>query len=94
MASVSEMQTLLSFLAASYAWHRCDLLLLTYGVVCVYVCLYVFVCITVSYPAKTAGPIEMAFGVWGGVGPSNHVLDGSPDLPRGRGNLGDFFPTE
>jgi len=27
------------------------------------------------YPAKTAGLIEMAFGMWSGVGHSNHVLD-------------------
>ena len=25
---------------------------------------------------ETAGSIEMAFGLWGAVGPSNHVLDG------------------
>jgi len=30
----------------------------------------------------------MPFGMWGGVGPSNHVLDGGPDPPRGRGNFG------
>ena len=34
------------------------------------------------YPAKTAGLIEMPFGVWGGIGPSNHVLDGGPDPPK------------
>ena len=34
------------------------------------------------YPAKTAGPIEMPFGIWGGVGYSNYVLDGGQD-PRG-----------
>ena len=27
--------------------------------------------VTDRYPAKTAGPIEMLFGVWGGVGPNN-----------------------
>jgi len=26
--------------------------------------------------AKTAEPIQMPFGVWTGVGPRNHVLDG------------------
>ena len=31
-------------------------------------------------PEETAGSIEMAFGVWGVVGPSNHVLDGGLDL--------------
>ena len=36
---------------------------------------------TFRYPAKTAGPIEMPFGVWGGVGDSHHVLDGGPDPP-------------
>ena len=29
---------------------------------------------------EKAGSIEMAFGVWGVVSPSNHVLDGGPDL--------------
>ena len=40
-------------------------------------------------PAKTADPIEMLFGLWTQVGPSNHVLDGlrNPD-PNGRGNFG------
>ena len=28
---------------------------------------------------ETAGSIEMAFGMWGAVGPSNYVLDGGPD---------------
>ena len=43
-------------------------------------------------PEKTAGSIEIVFGVWGGVGPNNHVLDGGPDPPRGRGNFGGFPP--
>ena len=34
------------------------------------------------------GSIEMAFGVWGAVGPSNHVLHGDPDLPRKGAVLG------
>ena len=34
-----------------------------------------------------AGLIEMPFGMWGGVGSSNHVLDGGPDPPRGRDNF-------
>ena len=38
-------------------------------------------------PAKTAEPIEMPFGMWARVGPDNHVLDGGPDSPRGRGNF-------
>ena len=29
-------------------------------------------------PEETAGKIDMAFGMWGAVGPSNHVLDGGP----------------
>ena len=39
-------------------------------------------------PEETAGSIEMAFGVWGAVGPSNHVLDGGLHLPMVRGNFG------
>ena len=38
--------------------------------------------------AKMAGLIEMLFGVWSGVGPSNHVLNGGLHLPSGRGNFG------
>ena len=38
--------------------------------------------------AKTAEPIEVRFGIWARVGPSNHVLDGGRDSPRGMGNLG------
>jgi len=26
--------------------------------------------------------IEMPFGLWAGMGPSNHVLDGSPEVLR------------
>ena len=43
---------------------------------------------TIRYPAKMAGPIELPFGMWGGVGDSHHVLDGSPDPPTGSGNFG------
>ena len=43
---------------------------------------------TFRYPAKTAGPIEMPFGVWGRVGDSQHVLDGGPDPPTVRDNFG------
>jgi len=38
------------------------------------------------YPAKMAGPIEMPFGMWGGVDHSNHVLDGGLD-PQGKGQF-------
>jgi len=38
-------------------------------------------------PAKMAGPIEMPFGLRIRVGPRNHVLDGGPDAPMGRGNF-------
>ena len=30
---------------------------------------------------QKAGPIEMPFGMWGGVGHSHHVLDVCPDPP-------------
>jgi len=33
-------------------------------------------------PAKTAGPIEMPFGLRTWVGPGNNVLDGGPNSPR------------
>ena len=44
--------------------------------------------VTDRYPAKTAGPIEMPFGVLDGVGLSNHVLDMDPHPYRERGNFG------
>ena len=48
-----------------------------------------FVCdVTTRYPAETAEPIEMPFDTWGGVGHSNHVLDGGTDPPRRRDNFG------
>jgi len=37
--------------------------------------------VTLVSPAKTAEPIEMPLGLRSRVGPGNHVLDGSPDLP-------------
>ena len=40
---------------------------------------------TFRYPAKTAGPIEMPFGMWGEVGDSHHVLDGGSGSPHGKG---------
>jgi len=43
-------------------------------------------------PEETAGSVEMALGMWGAVGPSNHVLDGGPDPPMVRGNIGGFLP--
>jgi len=49
--------------------------------------------VTLVSPAKTAGPIEMPFGLRTWVGPRNHVLDWGPDPPckgailRGKGSL-------
>ena len=43
--------------------------------------------VTLVSPAKTAEPIEMTFEVLPRVGPENHVLDGGPDPPIGRGNF-------
>ena len=37
--------------------------------------------------AKTAEPIEMPFGLRTRVGLGNHVLNGGPDNPMGRGNF-------
>jgi len=36
--------------------------------------------------AKTAEPIEMPFGLWARMGPSNHVLHGV-QIPRGNGQF-------
>jgi len=38
-------------------------------------------------PAKTAAAIEMPFVSRTRVDPRNHVLDGGPDPPMGRGNF-------
>jgi len=43
--------------------------------------------VTLVSPAKTAAPIEMPFGSRYRVGRRNHVLDGGPDPPIGRGNF-------
>jgi len=43
--------------------------------------------VTLVSPAKTDEPIEMPFALRTGVGPGNHVLDGGPDPPMGRGNF-------
>jgi len=38
-------------------------------------------------PAKTPAPIELPFGLRTWVGPGNHVLDGGPDPPNGKGQI-------
>ena len=43
---------------------------------------------------ETAGLIEMAFAMWGAVGPRNHVLDRGLDLSWQGAVLGDFLPIE
>jgi len=43
---------------------------------------------------KMAEPIKMPFGRMTWVGPSNHVLDGSPDPQRERTVFGVVRPTE
>ena len=52
-------------------------------------CTCVCVCVSVTkwHPAKTAGTIEMPFGMWGRVGPSNRVLDGRGLDPSGEGAI-------
>ena len=39
-------------------------------------------------PCENGGPIEMPFGMWSGMGPSNHVLDGGLDPPGEMAILG------
>jgi len=43
--------------------------------------------VTLVSPAKTDAPIELPFGLRTWVGPGNHVLDGGPDLPMGKGKF-------
>ena len=45
------------------------------------------VSVTIVSLAKMAEPIVMPFGLWTQVGQRNHVLDGGPDSPMGRGNF-------
>ena len=68
--------------ASQYYICRCSLLLPTEqrG-------LSVSLSVALVSPAKTAAPIEMPFRLRTWVGPRNHVLDGGPDPPLGRGNF-------
>ena len=66
--------------------YRCDLLLAMFIMVGESVCESVCLLVTRMYCGKTARPIEMPFGMWVAVGPSNHVLDGGSDPPMVRGN--------
>jgi len=51
--------------------------------------------VTLVSPAKMAEPMEMPFGSRTRVGPRNHVLDGGPDPPMGRGNFeGKVMPAD
>jgi len=50
------------------------------------VCPSVGISFTLVSPAKTAGPIEMPFGLWTRVGPKKHVLDGA-QIPHAKGQL-------
>ena len=43
---------------------------------------------------ETAGSTEMAFGMWGAVGLSNHILDKGPHPPWLGAILGNFLPIE
>jgi len=43
--------------------------------------------VTLVSPAKTAAAIELPFELRTWVGPGNHVLDGGPDPPMGRGKF-------
>jgi len=38
-------------------------------------------------PAETAESIEMPFGLWARMGPSNHVIEGIQIPPTGGGNF-------
>jgi len=51
------------------------------------VCRLVYLSDTLVSPAKTTAPIEMLFELRTRVDPWNHVLDGGPDIPMGRGNF-------
>jgi len=48
---------------------------------CCYQCCVVCLSVTIVSPAKMTERIEMLFGVWIQVNPSNHVLDRDPGPP-------------
>ena len=50
------------------------------------VCLSVSLSVTIIIPARTAGLIEMLFGLRTRVGPTKHVLDGDTVPPMATGN--------
>jgi len=57
------------------------------SLVCRSICLSVCLSVTLVSPAKTTESIEMPFGLRTRIGPGNHVLDGGPDPPMGKGNF-------
>jgi len=66
-----------------YSLRRCSLLTeVTWSV-----SLSVGLSVTIVSRAETAELIKMPFGLWTWVGPGNHVSNGGPDLPMGRGNF-------
>ena len=62
--------------------------------VCLSLCLSVVGHADVYIVAKTAGPIEMPFGMRGGVGHSNTCIRWGFGPPTGRGSFGGFHPIE
>jgi len=71
-----------------YYARRCGLLLCyrPSSVVCLSVCQFVCLSVTLVSRGKTAATIEMPFGLRTWVGPGNHVLDGV-QIPMERGNF-------
>jgi len=55
--------------------------------------MYVCISVTLVHPATAVRRNEMPFGVDICVDPSNIVLDGGPDPPTGRGDLGVGTPN-
>jgi len=70
----------ITYVDAVYCWRPSSM-------VCLSVCLLVCLSVTLVSPAKTAGPIEMPFGLRICVGPRDHVLDEGSDIPMGRGKF-------
>jgi len=50
------------------------------------------ICLLVTFVTETAEPIKMPFMWVTRMDPRNHVLDGSPDPPRGKDNFGGCPP--
>jgi len=65
-----------------------------WSVCCLCVCLFVGRNSEHCEPYKTNEAIEIPFGIWTRVGPTNHALGGGPDSRQEKGQFGGCSPIE